>query len=125
MTDLFSIPTKTTTERQHPGDAETSTSVVNEIDYRLESTDRVWIGNCGVTIERGNRYNDDKESILRINNYSEDLFADAVIEYIRTTFAGLDDPSEWTRNRSERMVERIRMAIPAERVTLPGEPAAV
>ena len=53
------------------------------------------------------------------------LFADAVIEYIPTTFAGLDDSSDWTRNRSERMVERIRMAIPAERVTLPGEPAAV
>jgi hypothetical protein len=99
--------------------------VVNEIEYRLESTDRVWLGHCGVTIERGNRYNDDKESILRINNYSEDLIADAVIEYIRTTFAGLDDSSKWTRNRSERMVERIRMAIPAERVTLPGEPAAV
>ena len=99
--------------------------VVTEIEYRLESTDRVWLGHCGVTIERGNRYNDDKESILRINNYSEDLIADAVIEYIRTTFAGLDDSSKWTRNRSERMVERIRMAIPAERVTLPGEPAAV
>ena len=125
MADLFPITTKTTTERQYPGDAESSTMVVNEIEYRLESTDRVWIGHCGVTIERGNRYNDDKESILRINNYSEDLFADAVIEYIRTTFAGLDDSSEWTRNRSERMAERIRMAIPAERVMLPGEPAAV
>jgi hypothetical protein len=125
MTDLFPITTTTTTQRQYPGEDQSSTMVVKEIEYRLESTDRVWLGHCGVTIERGNRYNDDKESILRINNYSEDLFADAVIEYIRTTFAGLDDSSEWTRNRSERMAERIRMAIPAERVTLPGEPAAV
>ena len=103
MTDLFPITTTTTTQRQYPGEDQFSTMVVNEIEYRLESTDRVWIGNCGVTVERGNRYNDDKESILRINNYSEDLFAYAVIEYIRTTFAGLDDSSEWTRNRSERM----------------------
>jgi hypothetical protein len=124
MTDLFPITTKTTTERQHPGDAESSTMVVVETEYRLESTDRVWLGHCGVTIERGNRYNDDKESILRINNYSEDLIADAVIEYIRTTFAGLDDSSKWTRERSKLMTERIRMAIPAERVTLPGEPVA-
>jgi len=124
MTDLFPITTTTTTERKYPGEDQSSTMVVKDIEYRLESTDRVWLGHCGVTIERGNRYNDDKESILRINNYSEDLFADAVIEYIRTTFTGLDDPSEWTRNRSERMVERIRMAIPAERVMLPGEPVA-
>jgi hypothetical protein len=125
MTDLFPITTTTTTDRKYPGDDQSSTMVVKEIEYRLESTDRVWLGHCGVTIERGNRYNDDKESILRINNYSEDLIADAVIEYIRTTFAGLDDSSKWTRERSKLMTERIRMAIPAERVTLPGEPAAV
>ena len=123
MAELFPVTTKTTTERQHPGEAESSTMVVVETEYRLEPTDRVWLGHCGLTIERGNRYNDSQESILKVNNYSEDLIAEAVLEYIRTTFAGLDDSSEWTRNRSERMCERIRAAIPAERVILPGEVA--
>lgn len=124
MAELFPITTKTTTERQYPGEAESSTMVVVETEYRLEPTDRVWLGHCGLTIERGNRYNDSQESILKVNNYSEDLIAEAVLDYLRTTFAGLDDSSEWTRNRSERMCDRIRAAIPVERVMLPGEVAA-
>jgi hypothetical protein len=124
MAELSPITTKTIIERDHNDSSEPTVTVVNEIEYRLEATDRVWLGHCGLTVERGNRYNDAQESILRVNNYSEDLIADAVIEYLRTTFAGLDDSSEWTRNRSARMAERIRAAIPAERVTLPGEPVA-
>jgi hypothetical protein len=124
MAELFPITTKTTTEKNYHDSGEPSLMVVTETEYRLEATDRVWLGHCGLTVERGNRYEDAQESILRVYNYSEDLIADAVIEYLRTTFAGLDDSSEWTRNRSARMVERIRAAIPAERVTLPGEPVA-
>jgi len=124
MAELSPITTKTIIERDHNDSSEPTVTVVNEIEYRLEATDRVWLGHCGLTVERGNRYNDAQESILRVNNYSEDLIADAVIEYLRTTFAGLDDSSEWTRNRSARLAERIRAAIPAERVTLPGEPVA-
>jgi hypothetical protein len=124
MTELFPITTKTTVEKDYNDSSESTVTVVTETEYRLETSDRIYIGHCGLTVERGNRYNDSQESILRVNNYSEDLIADAVIEYLRTTFAGLDDSSEWTRNRSARMVERIRAAIPAERVTLPGEPVA-
>ena len=124
MAELSPITTTTTTERSYNDSSESTVTVVNETEYRLEATDRVWLGHCGLTVERGNRYNDPQESILRVNNYSEDLIADAVIDYIRTTFAGLDDSSDWTRNRSARMTERIRAAIPAERVTLPGEPVA-
>jgi hypothetical protein len=124
MAELFPITTKTTTEKNYHDSGENSLMVVTETEYRLEDTDRVWLGHCGLTVERGDRYQDNQESILRVYNYSEDIIADAVIEYLRTTFAGLDDPSDWTRSRSARMVERIRAAIPAERVTLPGEPVA-
>jgi hypothetical protein len=124
MAELFPITTKTTIDRNYHDSGETSQTVVVETEYRLKATDRVWLGHCGLTVERGDRYQDNQESILRVNNYSEDLIADAVIEYLRTTFAGLDDSSDWTRNRSARMTERIRAAIPAERVTLPGEPVA-
>lgn len=122
--DLLPIVTTTTTQKNYNDTTENSVMVVTETEYRLQETDRVWIGSCSVTVERGNRYNDGQESTLRLFNYSEDLIGQAVLDFIKRNVAELEDTSDFTRNRAERFMAELNDVLPAHRVTLPGETVA-
>lgn len=125
MAELFPIVTKTVTEKNYNDSSDNTVMTVLETDYKLADSDRVWIGSHGLTVERGNRYEEgDTEHTVRISNYSQPLIEDAIVDFIRLRVSELSDPGEYTRQRAEQLVERILTVLPTSRVVLPGEPVA-
>lgn len=126
MAELFPIVTKTVTEKNYNDSSDNTVMTVLETDYKLADSDKVWIGSHSITVERGNRYEDgDVEHTVRLHNYSEALIEEAIVDFIRLRVSELSDTSPYTQQRAEQLVERILSVMPASRVMLPGEPAAV
>lgn len=75
---LRPIVTTTTTSRDYLDGNTPETQTVTETNYRMESADTVWLSLGGLTVSRGDRYQG-KEEILKVENYSADLFRSAVL----------------------------------------------
>jgi hypothetical protein len=91
---LLPVTTLTATERQRPAEPAPEVSTVMERTYRLEPTDRVWLGLSSLIVERGNRYSDGLEETLRVENYGEDLIRAAVLQLVREMQRQADPKSD-------------------------------
>lgn len=125
MTDhqtLKPIVTETVETRQHPSDTEPDTRIWCESNYAMEETDSLWIGLSGMTLQRGSRYSGVEET-LRVNNYSGEMFGDAVLDLVAEMKRQADPGSgagEFCRCRAVAFLDKLRAAV-APPVTLPGE----
>lgn len=119
---LAPVITRTVETRQHPASSEPDQLVWCERNYRLEESDEVWFGLSGLTVQRGCRYSGMEET-LRINNYSAELFGEAVLRLVAELQRDARPDgcaSDFCRARAVAFLAKLRAAVAAP-VSLPGE----
>lgn len=119
---LKPIITQTVETRQHPSDTEPDTRIWCESNYAMEETDSLWLGLSGMTLQRGSRYSGVEET-LRVNNYSGEMFGDAILELVaemKRQAAPDSGAGDFCRSRAAAFLEKLRAAV-APPVMLPGE----
>ncbi|QPN61989.1 hypothetical protein [Synechococcus sp. CBW1004] len=115
MPDPFHPVTITTSSTRRRDGEEPTTTILRETTYSIEATDQLVLNLAGVLLERGG-YGDPYRETLRIESFTDDVVADAVIALLHHSRQQLLDVSngELYRARCRRFLRRAAEALPDE-----------
>ena len=112
MLPLKPIVTTTTTQREYADDNPPTSDSATETEYRLSENDQVWLSMSGLTVTRGNKWDDGEQHILKIGDYSSDPMKQAILCLVYDMKRQAEDnSSEFLQNRAISFLADLRSAL--------------